>query len=61
MDRNGWVVVLRGNPYIEVNLKTGQVADYGQVVNGKPEYLALGRLSEEALAYYRATIEAREE
>ena len=59
MERNGWSVVCRGNPYIEVNLKTGQVADYGRVVNGEPEYIALGQLSEEALAQIRAALDAK--
>ena len=56
MDRNGWVVVSRGDPYIEVNLNTGQVADYGRVVAGEPEYLALGQLSYEALAHFKSII-----
>jgi hypothetical protein len=57
MKRNGWVVVSRGVPFIEVNLKTGQVADYGRVAVGAPEYLALGQLSEEARMQIRAAID----
>ena len=43
-----WVTICR-NPHIQVDLKTGQTAEFGTVMGGKPEYLRLGRLSKDAL------------
>jgi len=47
--RSDWVRVFAG---VEINMRTGQTVDFGEIVAGKPERMVLGQLSKEAL--YRA-------
>ena len=51
---NPWITVWN-NPHIQINLNTGQVANFGVVRNGKPEYLAIGQLSTSTLQKIRKT------
>jgi len=51
--RRDWVPVFAG---IKINMRTGQTVDFGTVVGGKPEYIDLGQLSEEALHRVREIV-----
>ena len=46
---SNWVRVLE-HPRIHVDLDTGLVVNWGEVTNGKPEYMEVGKVSPELLA-----------
>jgi hypothetical protein len=54
MGDHQWVRLL-GHPTIDVDLETGMVAVFGEVVARKPEFLEIGRVSATVLQALEAT------